>query len=50
MVLNLFKSDILNVKNRIKQVVQQTDELQESVISQRNEWVELNKKWNNLEV
>lgn len=48
--LNLYESDILNVQNRIKQVKQQTDELQQSVTHQRNEWMELNKKRNTLEV
>lgn len=48
--LNLYESDVLNVQNRIKQVKQQTDELQQSVTHQRNEWMELNKKRNTLEV
>ena len=48
--LNLYESDILNVQNRIKQVKQQTDEIQQSVTHQRNEWMELNKKRNTLEV
>lgn len=48
--LNLYESDILNVKSRLQQVQKQTDELQQSVTHQRNEWMKLNKKRNTLEV
>ena len=48
--LNLLESDKLNIQSRLKQVTQQTNELQETVTQQRTDWSELNKKRNDLEV